>query len=690
MNQHLLNHRTTQLLAYGLSTARWKQDVVFQIRREPILAALLWLAVLIIPSQTSEADPAPRLLGSWPGFTRGEAKATAVAGNYAYVVAGSLQVIDVSEPAKPRRVGATAESDGEDVAVSDGIAFVASGANGLRVFDVGDPTRPRLIGTVVGRGEAFAVAFSDHLAYVAEHWRENDKMQTGLRVIEVTDPTRPHSVGTWIGPEGGMSVWGCDLAVSGRYVYLTTTVTKPQDETGWLVAIDVRDPRNPIETGWHAFPGRVNGLAVSGGYAYVTGRGRWDGAVGYYRDGLSIIDVSNHVIDITKAPFLPRIGGFETGEYSRKVAVSGPYAYLADGSGGLRVIDITDPVRLIEVGAYETSGVVDGVAILGNNAYLLERLWDEPGLRFLGRLTIVDISNPKTPSRIGSADLKQPAAAIGFFGNYAYLANGDAGLQVIDVSDLSNPELVGVNETGRIVQDLKISGDYLFLAGDWLDNGGWRSGLQVLNIGDPIHPETVSTVESRNASAVEVAGGYAFVQTGDWGGSDRGASPVLSVIDASNPANARLAVAYQLDRVGIPAPLNLVIANFAFSGGNVYDLSDPTSPRRIGRWDRDGGHFITEVGDFGYSAAGSQGLQVIRLPMLHFSSNRVLDTGGIKFVLTGDYGQRVRVQRSKNLVDWEEWKTLTLTSSSVELIDDTAATTQRFYRAVESANQAAP
>jgi len=42
----------------------------------------------------------------------------------------------------------------------------------------------------------------------------------------------------------------------------------------------------------------------------------------------------------------------------------------------------------------------------------------------------------------------------------------------------------------------------------------------------------------------------------------------------------------------------------------------------------------------------------------------------------------IRLQRSANLVDWEEWQTISLGDSPAETLDETSVP-QRFYRAVE-------
>ncbi|MBI2925577.1 MAG: hypothetical protein HYY24_07725, partial [Verrucomicrobia bacterium] len=68
---------------------------------------------------------------------------------------GALEVIDVSNPANPQRIGAY-DTDGEawGVAVSGNFAYVRAWA-GLQVIDVSDPANPRR----VGGNSAFDSAF---------------------------------------------------------------------------------------------------------------------------------------------------------------------------------------------------------------------------------------------------------------------------------------------------------------------------------------------------------------------------------------------------------------------------------------------------------------------------------------------------------------------------------------------------
>jgi hypothetical protein len=72
-----------------------------------------------------------------------------------------LQVIDVSKPANPQRVGGQ-DTSGQAlrVAVSGNYAYVADEAAGLQVIDVSNPASPPRVGGYDTSGEAYDVAVS--------------------------------------------------------------------------------------------------------------------------------------------------------------------------------------------------------------------------------------------------------------------------------------------------------------------------------------------------------------------------------------------------------------------------------------------------------------------------------------------------------------------------------------------------
>jgi hypothetical protein len=86
-----------------------------------------------------------------------------------------------------------------------------------------------------------------------------------------------------------------------------------------------------------------------------------------------------------------------------------------------------------------------------------------------------------------------------------------------------------------------------------------------------------------------------------------------------------------------------------------------------------------------FVAARFSGLVILDLfrPSVRLEPVSPQQPGGFLFIVRGDAGLSVRVQRSANLLDWEDWQPLTLGATPSELSDlDAGAVSHRFYRAV--------
>jgi Ca2+-binding RTX toxin-like protein len=77
---------------------------------------------------------------------------------------------------------------------------------------------------------------------------------------------------------------------------------------------------------------------------------------------------------------------------------------------------------------YDTSGSVIDVQVIGNYAYVTD---GDSGLQ------IIDISNPTTPILKDAYDTSGFAYGLQVVGNYAYVADREGGLKIIDVSDFT-------------------------------------------------------------------------------------------------------------------------------------------------------------------------------------------------------------------------------------------------------------
>ena len=99
------------------------------------------------------------------------------------------------------------------------------------------------------------------------------------------------------------------------------------------------------------------------------------------------------------------------------------------------------------MGNYDTSGNAEGVEIVGNYAYVADGG---------GGLQIIDISNPAAPTLVGNYDTYGNAEDVEIVGNYAYVADG--GLLIIDISNRTTPTFVGNYDTYGDAEDVLMEG----------------------------------------------------------------------------------------------------------------------------------------------------------------------------------------------------------------------------------------
>jgi len=182
----------------------------------------------------------------------------AVSGTYAYVAdaypfQGGLHIIDVSDPAHPRRVGFYGTGGAtSDVVVVGNYAYITAGSY-LRIIDVSTPSNPTQVGSATMSGIARGLTVSGNFAYVAWGY--------GLQIWFVANPEFP----VWQGgyPEIEEHY---DVAVAGDYAYVAAW------DKGVRV-VDVSDPTHLSRVGFYNTPGYANGVIVARGIVYVADTG---------------------------------------------------------------------------------------------------------------------------------------------------------------------------------------------------------------------------------------------------------------------------------------------------------------------------------------------------------------------------------------------------------------------------------
>jgi len=151
-------------------------------------------------------------------------------------------------------------------------------------------------------------------------------------------------------------------------------------------------------------------------------------------------------------------------ELSRVKAEDDHAAIVVDGQS----IAVEQAVTL--VGVWDRLNYANAVTVVGNYAYAVGNM-----------LEIIDISNPSNPIFKGNYDTSDYVNCVQVVGNYAYVADWDSGLKIIDISDPTAPTLKGNYNTSGDAFSVQVVGNYAYVA-------DWDSGLQIIDISNPTAP----------------------------------------------------------------------------------------------------------------------------------------------------------------------------------------------------------
>ncbi len=103
---------------------------------------------------------------------------------------------------------------------------------------------------------------------------------------------------------------------------------------------------------------------------------------------------------------------------------------------GMHIYDNANPTQPVLLSQYQHVQSCDPVVVQGNYAYVTLR--DGTECRFgQNVLDVVNISNPRSPSRVQSIPMLNPHG-LGIDGNVLFVCEGDHGLKVFDATDPVN------------------------------------------------------------------------------------------------------------------------------------------------------------------------------------------------------------------------------------------------------------
>jgi|GEM_PF-6398860 len=256
---------------------------------------------------------------------------------------------------------------------------------------------------------------------------------------------------------------------------------------GGFAILDLTDIGNPTLVGECDTHGSSQAIALLDSFAYL--------AVG--KNGVSTVLFNDPTVPVWQSL------GAGGDDNATDLAIISPhmdtmsYIFTAEKDQGMLVLQIFPsypgfplPFYTFNVPGYENGLVRD-------STYLYIACGE------LG-LSIVDISKIDQPEIVGECDTKGYAYNVFVKDSFAFIADGRGGIEIINVGDVTSPSIVGSFDTEDNARDIFVKGDTAFVADE-------NNGLVVLDVSDPTLPQLIGGVETSYANAVWVEDNYALV-----------------------------------------------------------------------------------------------------------------------------------------------------------------------------------
>jgi len=253
--------------------------------------------------------------------------------------------------------------------------------------------------------------------------------------------------------------------------------------------------------------------------------------------------------------------------------------------------DTPDPTWPQEVGSFDCDGN-NAREVKADPAHQRVFVADE----YLG-LQIIDVSDPTEPSLIDTL-AASAAKGVDYDGVYAYVAYA-SGMMIVDPDASDGPETISTVDFADALRVL-VTGNWAYVT---------KNGTELLpvDVSDPENPIPYAIVTSGSRGyALYREGNYLYVATFDH----------PRIFDLTDPS-APVQVANFANTEGhdiLPVGNTLYTAFWSGTVTQAHDITDPTAPVYLGQWKSDSGYYgSTVVMSQGYLYFGTQswGIEVL-------------------------------------------------------------------------------
>ncbi len=296
------------------------------------------------------------------------------------------------------------------------------------------------------------------------------------------------------------------------------------------------------------------------------------------------------------------LGQIDTEGNAISLDIEGDIAYVIDTTFpspiGMIMIDVSDPTNPQKLGSYYDVGLPWAVDVDKDIAYIAN---------FDRGLEIVNVSDPSTPIRLYHYESNLPFSDVQLVGDILYLADWYNGMRILNVSNPLNPTLLSLFTLSGVCVFAEIVGTRAYL----MDHYNDYTGLVVVDISDPFHPLYLGEYAPSGVDFWDPIVKDDIMYVGDHSGGTK----CFHILDVSNPSQIQELGLYTKGSMTSFAIEESILFSANYEQGlEIYDISDPINPKKVGRFDDGGAAYdVKVVGNIAYVADREDGLEIIKI-----------------------------------------------------------------------------
>lgn len=454
-----------------------------------------------------------------------------------------VRLINASNPRNLNTISSeTSASKNLDVEIEGNYLYTASGSDGFTIVDISDIENPAEIASIGSINNALDVEVEGSYAFIAAG-------SQGIHIINMFDRTAPYII------ETVATTFAYGLKVNGHHIYVA-------DASGFL-CIDAHDYNSPTISYTSSENLGFTAVDVMDNYVFATN------------------EQNTTVFDVTTAYNIEKMPYNLTGGY--KISIEEGLVGIANGVSGFSITAACDYFEFSSdyQPALTFSLLGDGTAIevFGDIAYVSTL---RSGLRIMNISEIPVASSYEGPEYNEGNQIIYNTSQIGYWkgafdltdlelrGNIAYITSEGKGFFTVNVSDPSDPKLIGsfttllYGDMNNEFDNLVVDGDVAYMVAEKYDKNSY---IISVNITNPANMELLDAHKidmnewSSIISKIYVENDYLWAAYYPKYASDQ-PNATIAVYDITDPANLNKVSEYNRN--------NIYLEGTALSGRYVY------------------------------------------------------------------------------------------------------------------------